>query len=180
MKVPRQKDEPGKGGFWQIDPQYADMFVNGVFKRRRMPATNFNTQRQSKMLSSPSSSYGSQCNQTGQQMGMGHFQGPVPGNKRKQVFPKRGSKLARVSKSPLLTTQIPHRWRAKVASHRMGKSVLWKYLLWKCSNNVFLFFHWYVSCFQVYTFSLIPNTGGGRWGEDVRALGCPASVCSAL
>ncbi len=77
-------------------------------------------------------------------------------------------------------TQIPHRWRAKVASHRMGKSVLWKYLLWKCSNNVFLFFHWNVSCFQVYTFSLIPNTGGGRWGEDVRALWCPASVCSAL
>ncbi|KAL1264288.1 hypothetical protein QQF64_004643 [Cirrhinus molitorella] len=106
MKVPRQKDEPGKGGFWQIDPQYADMFVNGVFKRRRMPATNFNTQRQGKMLSSPSSSYSSQCNQTGQQIGMGHFQGPIPGNKRKQVFPKRGSKLARVSKSPLLTTDI--------------------------------------------------------------------------
>lgn len=36
-KVPRHKDEPGKGGFWQIDPQYADMFVNGVFRRRRMP-----------------------------------------------------------------------------------------------------------------------------------------------
>ncbi|NP_001008648.1 forkhead box protein J1-B [Danio rerio] len=99
MKVPRQKDEPGKGGFWQIDPQYADMFVNGVFKRRRMPATNFNTQRQSKMLSSPSSSYTSQCNQ---QMGMGHFQG----NKRKQDFPKRGNKLARISKSPLLTSDI--------------------------------------------------------------------------
>ncbi|XP_041940764.1 forkhead box protein J1-B-like [Alosa sapidissima] len=35
-KVPRQKDEPGKGGFWQIDPQYADMFVNGIFKRKRI------------------------------------------------------------------------------------------------------------------------------------------------
>uniref|UniRef100_A0A8C5HXS1 Fork-head domain-containing protein n=1 Tax=Gouania willdenowi TaxID=441366 RepID=A0A8C5HXS1_GOUWI len=31
-KVPKQKDEPGKGGFWQIDPEYADMFVNGIFK----------------------------------------------------------------------------------------------------------------------------------------------------
>uniref|UniRef100_A0A8C5HTJ9 Forkhead box J1b n=1 Tax=Gouania willdenowi TaxID=441366 RepID=A0A8C5HTJ9_GOUWI len=30
--VPKQKDEPGKGGFWQIDPEYADMFVNGIFK----------------------------------------------------------------------------------------------------------------------------------------------------
>ncbi|KAG5832195.1 hypothetical protein ANANG_G00288520 [Anguilla anguilla] len=35
MKVARTKDEPGKGGFWKIDPQYADMFVDGVFKRRR-------------------------------------------------------------------------------------------------------------------------------------------------
>ncbi|KAG7242410.1 hypothetical protein INR49_023177 [Caranx melampygus] len=35
-KVPDKKDEPGKGGFWQIDPQYADMFVNGIFKRRRI------------------------------------------------------------------------------------------------------------------------------------------------
>ncbi|KAG9328205.1 hypothetical protein JZ751_015860, partial [Albula glossodonta] len=35
VKVPRTKEEPGKGGFWQIDPQYADMFVDGIFKRRR-------------------------------------------------------------------------------------------------------------------------------------------------
>ncbi|XP_077481218.1 forkhead box protein J1-B [Stigmatopora argus] len=40
-KVPRQKDEPGKGGFWQIDPQYADMFVDGIFKRRRMSANGY-------------------------------------------------------------------------------------------------------------------------------------------
>ncbi|XP_061079301.1 forkhead box protein J1-B-like [Conger conger] len=38
MKVARTKEEPGKGGFWRIDPQYADMFVDGVFKRRRTPA----------------------------------------------------------------------------------------------------------------------------------------------
>ncbi|XP_053131890.1 forkhead box protein J1-B-like [Hemicordylus capensis] len=38
QKVPRLKDEPGKGGFWQIDPQYADRFVNGVLRRRRTPA----------------------------------------------------------------------------------------------------------------------------------------------
>ncbi|CAL8302305.1 unnamed protein product [Lota lota] len=42
LKVPRQKDEPGKGGFWQIDPQYADMFVDGIFKRRRMSTNHFN------------------------------------------------------------------------------------------------------------------------------------------
>ncbi|TRY83974.1 hypothetical protein DNTS_006293 [Danionella cerebrum] len=103
MKVPRQKDEPGKGGFWQIDPQYADMFVNGVFKRRRMPTMNFSHQRQSKVFSSPNSSYGSQCSQ---QISSNLFQATFPGVKRKQVFPKRGSKLARVTKSPLLTTHI--------------------------------------------------------------------------
>ncbi|KAJ8384030.1 hypothetical protein AAFF_G00212740 [Aldrovandia affinis] len=38
LKVPRtQEEEPGKGGFWQIDPRYAHMFVDGVFKRRRPP-----------------------------------------------------------------------------------------------------------------------------------------------
>ncbi|EDV27968.1 uncharacterized protein TRIADDRAFT_17444, partial [Trichoplax adhaerens] len=34
-KVPRKKDEPGKGGFWKIDPAHADMFVDGIFRKRR-------------------------------------------------------------------------------------------------------------------------------------------------
>uniref|UniRef100_A0A8C5GGB1 Forkhead box protein J1-B-like n=1 Tax=Gouania willdenowi TaxID=441366 RepID=A0A8C5GGB1_GOUWI len=49
-KVPRQKDEPGKGGFWQIDPEYADMFVNGIFKRRRLPANHYGTPRRNKLF----------------------------------------------------------------------------------------------------------------------------------
>lgn len=44
IKVARKKDEPGKGGFWKIDPAYADMFVDGVFKRRR----GINTHKSSK------------------------------------------------------------------------------------------------------------------------------------
>lgn len=47
MKVARNKNEPGKGGFWKIDPAYADMFVDGVFKRRR----GVNTQKPSKKSS---------------------------------------------------------------------------------------------------------------------------------
>ena len=35
QKVARRKDEPGKGGFWKINPEYSDMFVNGIFKKRR-------------------------------------------------------------------------------------------------------------------------------------------------
>ncbi|XP_076439643.1 LOW QUALITY PROTEIN: forkhead box protein J1-like [Babylonia areolata] len=34
-KVPRRKDEPGKGGFWRINPEYSDMMENGTFKKRR-------------------------------------------------------------------------------------------------------------------------------------------------
>lgn len=37
MKVPRSKSEPGKGGFWRLDPEYASNIVNGVFKKRRPP-----------------------------------------------------------------------------------------------------------------------------------------------
>lgn len=48
VKVARSKNEPGKGGFWKIDPAYADMFVDGVFKRRR----GVNTQKPSKKSSS--------------------------------------------------------------------------------------------------------------------------------
>lgn len=35
QKVPRRKDEPGKGGFWRINPEYSDLIENGVFKKRR-------------------------------------------------------------------------------------------------------------------------------------------------
>uniref|UniRef100_A0A6J0V400 Fork-head domain-containing protein n=1 Tax=Pogona vitticeps TaxID=103695 RepID=A0A6J0V400_9SAUR len=35
QKVLRQKDEPGKGGFWQVNPEYAALLAEGVFRRRR-------------------------------------------------------------------------------------------------------------------------------------------------
>lgn len=42
IKVPRQKDEPGKGGFWKIDPQYAERLLSGAYKKRRMPPVQIN------------------------------------------------------------------------------------------------------------------------------------------
>ncbi len=39
QKVARRKDEPGKGGFWRINPEFEDSFVDGVFKKRRCPPT---------------------------------------------------------------------------------------------------------------------------------------------
>ncbi|XP_060884921.1 forkhead box protein J1-B [Labrus mixtus] len=97
-KVPRQKDEPGKGGFWQIDPQYADMFVNGIFKRRRMSANHYNNSsgggphRQGKLL-----------------QGYHSVQNGCPyqavGGKQKSLYSKSsGSKTTRGAESPLLGT----------------------------------------------------------------------------
>ncbi|XP_028265305.1 forkhead box protein J1-A-like [Parambassis ranga] len=37
IKVPRQKGDPGKGGFWKIDPHYAERLLSGTSKHRRMP-----------------------------------------------------------------------------------------------------------------------------------------------
>ncbi|KAF7227576.1 forkhead box protein J1-A-like [Nothobranchius furzeri] len=49
IKVPRQKDEPGKGGFWKIDPQYADRLLSGAFKKRRMPPVQINPVLQNRL-----------------------------------------------------------------------------------------------------------------------------------
>uniref|UniRef100_UPI0009B42BCD forkhead box protein J1-B n=1 Tax=Monopterus albus TaxID=43700 RepID=UPI0009B42BCD len=100
-KVPRQKDEPGKGGFWQIDPQYADMFVNGIFKRRRMSANHYN--------SSSSSSSGGTHRQNKLLQGYHSAQNGCPyqgvGSKRKHLPSKNNNKVMRGAESPLLATE---------------------------------------------------------------------------
>lgn len=35
VKVQRTDEHPGKGGYWQLSPNYQVMFQNGVFKRKR-------------------------------------------------------------------------------------------------------------------------------------------------
>lgn len=94
-KVPRQKDEPGKGGFWQIDPQYADMFVNGIFKRRRMSSNQYSssTNRPSKVVQ-------------GYQGTLAGSPYQPPGCKQKHLSQhKNHSKAMRMTDSPLLARE---------------------------------------------------------------------------
>ncbi|XP_022685699.1 forkhead box protein K1-like [Varroa jacobsoni] len=37
IKVPRRKDEPGKGGFWRLDPEAGSLAGDGSFKKRKAP-----------------------------------------------------------------------------------------------------------------------------------------------
>ncbi|KAI5628804.1 forkhead box protein J1-A [Silurus asotus] len=55
IKVPRQKDEPGKGGYWKIDPEYAQRLLNGAYKKRGMPPVQINPtlKNQLRMSSQP-------------------------------------------------------------------------------------------------------------------------------
>ncbi|XP_053505108.1 forkhead box protein J1-A-like [Ictalurus furcatus] len=55
IKVPRQKDEPGKGGFWKIDPEYAERLLTGAYKKQRMPPVQINPafKNQLRMISQP-------------------------------------------------------------------------------------------------------------------------------
>ncbi|XP_029102400.1 forkhead box protein J1-B-like [Scleropages formosus] len=114
-KVPREKDKPGKGGFWQIDPQYADMFVNGVFKQKRMRASCFGSQKLSRTspnLVSPYSSIGF-THHNRHQPRFSYFesnQGPHVGlalcNTPKQPTPKPSSMAARTMDKQLLVPEL--------------------------------------------------------------------------
>ncbi|KAM9744859.1 forkhead box protein J1-A [Menidia menidia] len=42
IKVPRGKGEPGKGGFWRIDPAYAERLLSGAHRKRRLPPVHIN------------------------------------------------------------------------------------------------------------------------------------------
>ncbi|XP_003741677.1 forkhead box protein J1-like [Galendromus occidentalis] len=49
IKIPRQKDEPGKGGFWKLDPNYVNHMVDGSFKKRKVTSnTSFTSRPQGK------------------------------------------------------------------------------------------------------------------------------------
>uniref|UniRef100_A0A6J0V7Q2 Forkhead box protein J1 n=1 Tax=Pogona vitticeps TaxID=103695 RepID=A0A6J0V7Q2_9SAUR len=130
IKVPREKDEPGKGGFWKIDPQYADRLMNGAFKKRRMPPVQIHPAFTGRIQQDGCSSSSAQqaatswksngilkINMESQQLlkefeevtsNDQNWNPTVDGkmsHKRKQPLPKRMYKTARLSSSPMLTQE---------------------------------------------------------------------------
>ncbi|XP_075040118.1 forkhead box protein D2-like [Mixophyes fleayi] len=52
VKIPREPGNPGKGNYWTLDPESADMFDNGSFLRRRK---RFKRQQSTEILRDPGS-----------------------------------------------------------------------------------------------------------------------------
>ncbi|RXM94142.1 Forkhead box protein D2 [Acipenser ruthenus] len=52
VKIPREPGNPGKGNYWTLDPESADMFDNGSFLRRRK---RFKRHQSTEMLRDPNS-----------------------------------------------------------------------------------------------------------------------------
>ncbi|MEE6526720.1 hypothetical protein FKM82_027514 [Ascaphus truei] len=121
IKVPREKDEPGKGGFWKIDPQYADRLMNGAIKKRRLPPVQIHPAFTGALGMSPPESAGGSpwlcggslnISSESQQL-LKEFEeatgeqnwnpGNGKGHKRKQPMPKQVLKAPRLSSSPMLT-----------------------------------------------------------------------------
>ncbi|XP_078456941.1 forkhead box protein J1-like [Lampetra fluviatilis] len=118
VKVPRQKDEPGKGGFWAMDPQYSDLFENGmVRRRRRVGPANFHGAGGGVGVSAPPAP-GKSGMWNARHYGSA-WETPLPGaahgpcladdprgSKRKQPLPKRLGKMPRTS-SPVRLPASP-------------------------------------------------------------------------
>uniref|UniRef100_A0A8C5WM86 Forkhead box J1 n=1 Tax=Leptobrachium leishanense TaxID=445787 RepID=A0A8C5WM86_9ANUR len=126
IKVPREKDEPGKGGFWKIDPIYADRLMNGAIKKRRLPPVqihpafagaqaaalkqngggspwmvNINSESHELLKEFEEATNEQMWNSVGEQAW--NISGDSKGHKRKQPQPKRMFKAPRLSSSPMLS-----------------------------------------------------------------------------
>ncbi|XP_053911818.1 forkhead box protein J1-B-like [Cuculus canorus] len=126
IKVPREKGKPGRGGFWKLDPQYADRLKSSTFKKQRMhpaqihPASTEKAQQEAQCGASLATSgcaskkvfsvsmESQQLLEEFEEFIKNQNQNPVDvkaGLKRKQPLPKQTAKVRRLSNSALLTQE---------------------------------------------------------------------------
>ncbi|XP_053911905.1 forkhead box protein J1-B-like [Cuculus canorus] len=126
IKVPREKGKPGRGGFWKLDPQYADQLKSGAFKKQRMcpvqihPASTEKAQQEAQVDASLATSgcaskkvfsvsmESQQLLEEFEEFIRNQNQNPAEvkaGLKRKQPLPKQMAKVRRLSNSALLTQE---------------------------------------------------------------------------
>ncbi|XP_074669700.1 forkhead box protein J1-B-like [Strix aluco] len=120
IRVPREKGKPGKGGFWKLDPQYANWLKNGVSKKRRMtpvqihPAFTKRAQQEAQRVTSPSASASTSNNILNINVELwqlleeseevtGNLNSNPAGHKRKQASLKQMAKEPQLSNPALLS-----------------------------------------------------------------------------
>lgn len=69
VKIARTKEEPGKGGFWKLDPNYADNLIDGVFRKRKpsikeQPTEQLLRKKHRKRYAKSSTKDGADCKST--------------------------------------------------------------------------------------------------------------------
>ncbi|XP_051499543.1 forkhead box protein J1-like [Apus apus] len=126
IRVPREKDEPGKGGFWKMDPLCTDQLKKGSFRKRRRspgqihPAFTKTAHQEPQCDASPATSVCTPTNVLGgsresQQLLEELAETPSSqtwdpsegqaGQRHQQLSPNRPAKVARLSNSALLTQE---------------------------------------------------------------------------
>uniref|UniRef100_S4RMY5 Forkhead box J1b n=1 Tax=Petromyzon marinus TaxID=7757 RepID=S4RMY5_PETMA len=143
VKVPRQKDEPGKGGFWAMDPQYADLFENGMVRRRRRvgPANFHGAGAGAGGVSAPAPSAPGKSGMWNARHHGSAWETALPGaahgpcltddprgSKRKQPLPKRLGKMPRTS-SPVRLPASPFAGPDERARDHLRADLDWQQVL---------------------------------------------------
>ncbi|CAN0051086.1 unnamed protein product [Bubo scandiacus] len=120
IRVPREKGEPGKGGFWKLDPQYTNQLKNGASKKRRMtpvqlhPTFTETAQPEAQRVASPAASAPASKNILTVSVELqqlleefeevtGDLNANPAGHKRKQPSPEQVAKVPWLSSSALLS-----------------------------------------------------------------------------